>query len=73
LEGDSFMGTKILTIIVLLISVFASLFVYTVYQDLANEKEFTFEEEDVSIEDILDELDETFLTEDDEVTIGEMI
>jgi hypothetical protein len=67
------MGTKILTIIVLLISVFASLFVYTVYQDLANEKEFTFEEEDVSIEDILDELDETFLTEDDEVTIGEMI
>lgn len=67
------MRNKILTIMVLLIAVFASLFVYTVYQDLSDEKEFTFEEEDVSIEDILDELDETFLGEDDEVTIGEMI
>lgn len=67
------MKNKFLMIILFLIVVFSTIFVYTVYQDYVNGEDYKTDTDDASLEEVLSEIDESFLDEGDEVEIGEMI
>jgi len=69
------MDKKILSISVLLMIVIAAttLFVYFKNSDSADERGYSSDTEDVTDEEITNEIDDAFLSEDDEVEIGDMI
>ena len=69
------MDKKILSISVLLMIVIAAtaLFVFYKSSESADDSEYSSDAEDVTDEEITNEIDDAFLSEDDEVEIGDMI
>jgi hypothetical protein len=67
------MKNNILMILLVLIAVFSVIFAYTVYQDLSEDDGYSVDDGDVSSDDIVDEMDQSFVDEGDEVEIGDMV
>ena len=70
------MDKKIISIFFLLIIVIAATVTYVAYNQIYPEEkqqDYTPTDNDVTAEDIYDEIDDAFLLEDDEIEIGEMV
>lgn len=70
------MDKKILSVFVLLLVVIAATATYITYNALSSEEKYVdndSSEDIVTDEDISNELDDVFISEDDEVEIGEMV
>jgi hypothetical protein len=70
------MDKKIISIFFLLIIVIAVTVTYVAYNQISSEEkqqDYTPTDNDVTAEDIYDEIDDAFLSEDDEIEIGEMV
>ncbi len=60
-------------ILLVLIAVFSVIFAYTVYQDLSEDDGYSVDDSDVSSDDVVGEIDQSFVDEDDDVEIGDMV
>jgi len=70
------MDKKILSVFVLLLVVIAATATYITYNALSSDEKYVdndSSEDIVTDEDISNELDDVFISEDDEVEIGEMV
>jgi hypothetical protein len=70
------MDKKIISIFFLLIIVIAATVTYVAYNQISLEEkqqDYVPTDGDVTAEDIYDEIDDAFLSEDDEIEIGEMV
>lgn len=70
------MEKKIISIVFLLIIVIAATATYVAYNQISSEEkqqDYVPADGDVTTEDLYDEIDDAFLSEDDEIEIGEMV
>lgn len=67
------MNKKIIILFFLLILLASSLVVYSYMSQPSEENLYTGSTNDISDEDILKELDELFVSEDDDIEIGDLL
>ncbi len=68
------MNKKIISILFIFIILFSSMLIYIyINQSTSEEKQYDGSTENVTDEDITNEIDELFLDEDGEIEIGEMV
>jgi CHASE3 domain sensor protein len=67
------MNKKIITLFFLLLVLGSILVVYSYLNQAADENTYTGSNNDISDEDILKELDELFVSEDDDIEIGDIL
>jgi len=68
-----FMNKKIVSIFFLLVIFVSITFVYSYYTSNNNEQQYNSPIQKIDENDISEEIDETFIDEDDEIEIGEMV
>ena len=74
LEVAIYMNKKIITVLFLLIILVSITLVYNYYDKTSNdEKQYDSLTETISENDISDEIENSFIEEDDEIEIGDMI
>ncbi|KYK20096.1 hypothetical protein AYK24_04225 [Thermoplasmatales archaeon SG8-52-4] len=67
------MNKKIVSIFFLLVIFVSITFVYSYYTSNNNEQQYNSPIQKIDENDISEEIDETFIDEDDEIEIGEMV
>ena len=67
------MRKKILVIIFVLIMVFSTALIYNVYTDEFGKEDVTGYSDEVTSDDVMNEIDDSLLDEDDAVEIGGMV